>query len=277
MIIAIIIVVILVSSLGIYFYPHNNTEYYNNGKSVDVRYFSGEEYRYHINNKYYVSSHSINKNKVSYLNSTIMNLFYIDLSYGNYKCLLFNMDIHISGLNSKYIYVTADGSNNSQYLNIGENIHTYNATCYGSSDYGKSIMKIPTNQSLNNLGFQLTGINTDTVNGKYNFTIKVSAGKLYNIYYIDTLKESAVYGHVDYTGTYNVDRVNGEFIIQNDNDSHMNIVNVHSGYYYYFVHPDTAYTLYSINNGTLKEIGTISNKTISGGGSKRYVINSDDL
>ncbi|WMT51151.1 MAG: hypothetical protein RE471_09255 [Ferroplasma sp.] len=261
MIIAIIIVVILVSSLSIYFYPHNDTEYYNNGKSVDVRYFSGEEYRYHINNRYYVSSHSINKNKVSYLNSTMINLFYIDLSYGNYECLLFNMDIHISGLNSKYIYVTADGSNNSQYLKICENIHTYNATCYGPSDYGKSIMKIPTNQSLNNLGFQVTGINTDALNGKYNFTVKVSAGKLYNVFYIDTVRESAVYGFVNETGTTGADQgLNSEFFAYDLNSSMLYNINITNGYYYLFTVPGNKYEFYSYYNNTMNRI-FINNST----------------
>ena len=65
--------------------------------------------------------------------------------------------------------------------------------------------------------------------------------------------------------------------MENENNSHMNIVDVHNGYYYYFVHPDTGYRIYSIKNSTLKQIETIGNKTIPAGGSKRYVINSDDL
>ena len=50
-----------VSSLVIYFYP-NNTEYYNNGKSVNVRYFNSESYRYCRGSNYSVSSYSIHGN-----------------------------------------------------------------------------------------------------------------------------------------------------------------------------------------------------------------------
>ena len=263
MIIAIIIVVILVSSLGIYFYPHNDTHYYNNGDSIHFLYAGTDVIYDYREYNCSVSSYSVGNGNPSYLNSTAL----IERSYSS--CTLgqisFNMNIKTQNINSGDIRVSISANHFCADL-------TYKNKEY-FNDYPKGVSILISNTGNVNIsgvifGFHLNGTRT---------VITVSSGKLTNTYYITTQVQSALYGQVDYTGTGNIDRVNGEFIIQNDNNSHMNIVNIYSGYYYYFVHPDTAYTLYSINNGTLKEIGTIGNKTISGGGSHCYVIPSDDL
>ncbi|WMT51152.1 MAG: hypothetical protein RE471_09260 [Ferroplasma sp.] len=269
MIIAIIIVVILVSSLTIYFYPHNDTEYYNNGRSITLRYFNNDN-TWLIPNHYHVSSYYNSDGRYVYLNTSVEPLAY-NISAEDFSCACMPVNMTGSTVNAKYVYVTVTGSD----------------TCviYGGHYNGTVRKKYTVNQNTARLNYssnmcfivKVIGIYSYLNDNYYNYTVKVSAGKLYDIYYIDAQEESAVYGHVDYTGTGNIDRANGEFIMENENNSHMNIVDVHSGSYYYFVHPDTGYRIYSIKNSTLKQIGTIGNKTISSGGSKCYVIYSDDL
>ena len=239
-IISVIIVAILVSTSTILYFELPRTEHYNDVRSYEMKY-----YHYgHISEKpYNVTSYSVTGNKVSYLNSTM-------------SCIC--------------IEPIAGGTTISFKINVYKNypgpitIHTnrpdmefdQNGTCFLFPTYPITLQ--------NNSPY-------------FNFTLKVSSGRLYNVFHLVTIKSSAVYGCVEYPHTGNIDRVNGEFIIENENNSHMNIVNVHNGYYYYFVHPDTGYNLYSIKNSTLKQIGTIGNKTISSGSSHRYVIYSDEL
>ncbi|WMT51067.1 MAG: hypothetical protein RE471_08825 [Ferroplasma sp.] len=263
MIIAIIIVVILVSSMAIYFYPHNNTHYYNNGDSIHFLYAGTDVIHDYREYNCSVSSYSVGNGKPSYLNSTAL----IERSYSS--CTLgqisFNMNIKTHNINSGNIRVSISANHFCADL-------TYkNKEYFNDYPRGVSILIGNTgNVNISGIMFGFHPNDTRTV-------ITVSSGKLTNTYYITTQVQSAVYGHVDYTGTYNIDRVNGEFIMENENNSHMNIVDVHNGYYYYFVHPDTGYRIYSIKNSTLKQIGTIGNKTISSGSSYRYVICSDDL
>ncbi|MCL4311797.1 MAG: hypothetical protein M1462_05155, partial [Candidatus Thermoplasmatota archaeon] len=115
-------------------------------------------------------------------------------------------------------------------------------------------------------------------NGNYNFTLTVSAGKLHNTFYINTEKESAIYGSI-INSTLCTVHVNTNLYIENMNNSIINPINVRDGYYYYFVQPYTEYKLYSLNstNNTLKLIDTISNKNITSGNSYRNVIFSDEL
>ncbi len=261
-IISVIIVAIFISTAVVYFYP-DDTQYYNNGDSIHFLYAGTDVIHDYREYNCSVSSYSAGNGHPSYLNSTAL----IERSYSS--CTLgqisFNMNIKTHNINSGNIRVSISANHFCADL-------TYKNKEY-FNDYPRGVSVLISNTGNVNISGIMFGFHPNDTRT----VITVSSGKLTNTYYITTQVQSAVYGHVDYTGTGNIDRVNGEFIIQNDNDSHMNIVNVHSGYYYYFVHPDTAYTLYSINNGTLKEIGTISNKTISSGSSKRYVINSDDL
>jgi hypothetical protein len=101
-IVSIIIIIILVSSVIIYFYPHNNELYYNNGRSIDVKYFNvGYTFPYNKNN-YSLSSYSINNNKTSYLNSTIINPRVLPY---NSLGIYFGINI-VNNLKNKYIYIT---------------------------------------------------------------------------------------------------------------------------------------------------------------------------
>ncbi len=266
-IISIIIAVILISTAVIYFYPHNDTQYYNEGKNIDLKYSPVHmcDVGYHCG-KYPLSSYSIDNGKQSYLNSTLLACRYNDFAKPEPYNYHFSLNIITHNLKSNKINIILQDRKAYGFINYKNTEYCYN----------EKLGRIEVN-AKNTGNISVVGLVYNFNATNCNINLEVSSGKLTNTYYITTQVQSALYGHVDYTGTGNIDRVNGEFIIENENNSHMNIVNVHNGYYYYFVHPDTAYTLYSLNNGTLKEIGTIGNRTISSGSSKRYVINSDDL
>ena len=68
--IAILIVIILISSFIVYDISRNNVNYNNNGEPVDVKYFSvGYTFPY-VKHNYTVSSYYVSHNKLSYINST---------------------------------------------------------------------------------------------------------------------------------------------------------------------------------------------------------------
>ena len=249
MIISIIIVVILVSSMVVYFYPHNSTEYYNNGRSITLRYFYKDSSLL-IPNHYHVSSYYNSDGISVYLNTSVEPLAY-NLSGGfSSACMPVNMTG--STVNAKYVYVTVTGSDTNVIYGH------YNGTVRKKCTVNQNTARL--NYS-SNMCFIVRVMNICRYlnNNYYNYTVKVSAGKLYNVYYIDTVQDSAIYGQVDYPHTGTIDRVNGEFIIQNDNNSHMNIVDVHNGYYYYFVNRDSNYSFYYFNNSTLYPLHVYTN------------------
>jgi hypothetical protein len=258
MIIAIIIVIVLVSSLVIYFYP-NNTEYYNNGKSVNVRYFNCESYRYCRDSNYSVSSYSIHGNKISYLNSTMMDVFYADVAGGHE--FTFTMDMHIKGINPKYVYVTVTGDNNTQYLETND-LADPNTTSYETSS-DSSVVRINATENMNGYEFSISDMNDYVRNGVYNFTVKVSAGKLYDMFYIDTVEESAVYGcilnHDEPVKNYN-------FMIyaEDMDDKDIFNINIMNDSYYLFTNRNTNYSFYYMDNGTLKPLDVHTNYMESG-------------
>ena len=111
-------------------------------------------------------------------------------------------------------------------------------------------------------------------NKYYNIVITVSIDKyIYDRFYIDAEKESAVYGCV-LKNDEPVNNYSSTMYVENMNNSIINTINIKDGYYYYFVQPDTEYKLYSLNstNNTLKLIDTISNKNITPGNSCEYNI-----
>ena len=262
-IISIIIIIILVSSLIIYFYPHNNTYYYNNGKNIEIKYFNNMDrinnYFYNTFNNYSLSSDSIDNNKISYLNSTLINPFY-------YPCNGFTsyLKINLKNINNNYVYITiSDYNHNNLYPHLVgiNNTHTLNNN--------QTVFKINKNNNLNNICVYIPCFNNYLNDNYYNFTIKISSGKLYNIFYINTLKESAIYGTVglsnksqtqDYT-------MNSTMFVYNDNTGRYNIVNITNGEYYFFTVPRDSYNLYYISNNTLKCFYMNSNKGIVKAGS----------
>ncbi|HII82894.1 MAG TPA: hypothetical protein HA269_06450, partial [Ferroplasma sp.] len=105
-IISIIIVIILFLPLIIYYYPYNNTEYNNNGESVDVKYFHNEYsiYACMFNSNYSASSYSTG-NSESYLNTTLTNPAYYQLE----GQLMSHINISMKNINARYVYITTTG------------------------------------------------------------------------------------------------------------------------------------------------------------------------
>ena len=270
MIIAIIIVIVLVSSLVIYFYP-NNTEYYNNGKSVNVRYFNCESYRYCRDSNYSVSSYSIHGNKISYLNSTMMDVFYADVAGGHE--FTFTMDMHIKGINPKYVYVTVTGDNNTQYLETND-LADPNTTSYETSS-DSSVVRINATENMNGYEFSISDMNDYVRNGVYNFTVKVSAGKLYDMFYIDTVEESAVYGFMAYHNSSMPDKnLSCNIIAYDSNNSGFYDVHIIDGYYYFFVDRESNYSFYYFDNGALHPLNVYTNYAKA---NNNYVITGNNL
>ena len=110
---------------------------------------------------------------------------------------------------------------------------------------------------MNGYEFSISDMNDYVRNGVYNFTVKVSAGKLYDMFYIDTVEESAVYGTVglkpgcsDNNNYYNTS-LNSTIFVYNVNENKYNIVNIINGYYYFFTVPGDSYKMYYLNNNNL--------------------------
>ncbi|EQB74190.1 MAG: hypothetical protein AMDU4_FER2C00027G0030 [Ferroplasma sp. Type II] len=186
-IISIIIVIILFLPLIIYYYPYNNTEYNNNGESVDVKYFHNEYsiYACMFNSNYSASSYSTG-NSESYLNTTLTNPAYYQLE----GQLMSHINISMKNINARYVYITTTGSNNDQYVQITGTHTPINCKQEGN----KWINKYSSFDNLHSMGINFGIPSFYLHNGNYNFTLTVSAGKLHNTFYIDTEKESAIYG-----------------------------------------------------------------------------------
>ena len=243
-IISIIIVIILFLPLIIYYYPYNNTEYNNNGESVDVKYFHNEYsiYACMFNSNYSASSYSTG-NSESYLNTTLTNPAYYQLE----GQLMSHINISMKNINARYVYITTTGGNNDQYVQITGTHTPINCKQEGN----KWINKYSSFDNLHSMGINFGIPSFYLHNGNYNFTLTVSAGKLHNTFYINTEKESAIYGSI-INSTLCTVHVNTNLYIENMNNSIINPINVRDGYYYYFVNPYTEYKLYSLNNNTLK-------------------------
>ena len=251
MIISIIIVVILVSSMVVYFYPHNSTEYYNNGRSITLRYFYKDSSLL-IPNHYHVSSYYNSDGISVYLNTSVEPLAY-NLSGGfSSACMPVNMTG--STVNAKYVYVTVTGSDTNVIYGH------YNGTVRKKCTVNQNTARL--NYS-SNMCFIVRVMNICRYlnNNYYNYTVKVSAGKLYNVYYIDTVQDSAVYGFVNKTGTTGADQgLNSEFFAYDLNSSMLYDINITNGNYYLFTVPGNKYEFYSYYNNTMNRI-FINNST----------------
>ncbi|EQB72904.1 MAG: hypothetical protein AMDU4_FER2C00121G0001 [Ferroplasma sp. Type II] len=269
-IISIIIMIILVSSYIIVYdtIHEKHMIYYNDAKSIDLKYFNFSNREFTVssteNDIYNSSSHSMNENQ--YLNSTI---YYPQVRYLN--SVRFNMNIHLKNINSKDVYVNL-------YTNC-ESTHVYNSTkSYWVGDYDYLHSIVPVNNNNSKISVRIDGLVNN--NNYYNISVKVCASNnFYNLFSINTEKESAIYGSIINNTTGNTVKVNTTLYIENVNNSIINTINVRDGYYYYFVQPYTEYKLYSLNstNNTLKLIDTISNKNITSGNSYHYRIFSGEL
>ena len=274
-IISIIIVIILLSSLIIYYYPHHNTVYHNNGESVDVKYFHNEYPLYIFNANYSASSYSIG-NRESYLNTTLTDLNYVS-SPPTSAGIDSHINISMKNINTKYVYITTTGDYGNQYVEITPMGGTFPVKC--KIEGNKYIATFSSLDNLHGIQIEFQDTNLYWHNANYNFTLTISAGKLYNTFNVHAEKESAIYGCVQNHSTGNTVKVNTTLYIENMNNSIIHTINVRDGHYYYFVQPYTEYKLYSLNstNNTLKLIDTISNKNITSGNSYEYIISSNEL
>ena len=265
-IISIIIVVVLISSAVIYFYPHNDTQYYNNGKSITLKYFNNDNTQL-IPNHYHISSY-YNDGNLYYLNATVAPLAYNGTGVTSTACVPVNLSTNL--IDTRYVYVTVTGTDNCIIYGM------YNGTVKQTTSGEHFTARLDYKSNMSFI-VKVIGIHRYLSGNYYNFTVKVSAGKLYDMFYIDTVEESAVYGSIINYTTGETVHINTDMYIEDMNNSVINTVNITDGYYYYFVNPYTAYNLYSMDNNTLKLIRTISSSAIPSGGSYHCRIYSDEL
>ena len=252
-IIAILIVIILISSFIVYDITRNNITYNNNGEHVDVKYYSNPNSMPYMPEDYKASSSYIDNNKASYMNSTVINACYYtpDLYSG--------LNIHLKNVNAKYIYIYFGGLSESPfYSNItnGKIIKTINI----NGNYEMKIRIDSNNITINRISMMPlhTGIN-------HYVSIKIALNNnFYNLFDISSIKETTIYGEILNTQgqIYNV---NTTLLIEDTNNSNYKTIHVISGYYYCFLKPDTEYKIYSAEkNNTLELITTTpANLTIN--------------
>ncbi|ARD85294.1 hypothetical protein FAD_1436 [Ferroplasma acidiphilum] len=260
--IAILIVIILISSFIVYDITRNNVTYNNNGEPIDVKYFSvGYTFPY-ITNNYTASSYYVNHNKLSYMNSTIIQPRVLPYGYG---CICFGINIHLKNVNNKYIYVDiisqAEPSTFNPSLNNATEIH---------SSYISGVCHVKYRINGNNISIpSITIRNIDKYihNNYYNISVSISLNNnFYNTFDISGIKETAIYGSVGQSNTSQVRDPNltSSLYIENNNTHNFHIVSIRDGYFYFFAQPDTTYKLYYMDNGKLHEFYHISNNKITG-------------
>lgn len=268
--IAILIVIILISSFIVYDITRNNVTYNNNGEPIDVKYFSvGYTFPY-ITNNYTASSYYVNHNKLSYMNSTIIQPRVLPYGYG---CICFGINIHLKNVNNKYIYVDiisqAEPSTFNPSLNNATEIH---------SSYISGVCHVKYRINGNNISIpSITIRNIDKYihNNYYNISVSISLNNnFYNTFDISGIKETAIYGTVQNTSSLSIDKINTSLLIENINNSNYKTMHVINGYFYCFLKPDTEYKLY---NSNLTYIYTIDASNLTAGHSFNFEIPSSSI
>jgi len=261
--IAILIVIILISSFIVYDITRNNTTYNNNGEPVDVKYFGGSfpPMLFANTGNHTASSYYVNHNKLSYMNSTITEPRVLPCSYGS---LFFGINIHLKNINNKYIYVDIASPAQPSVFDLSLN----NATEIHAS-YTDGICHVKYKINGNNIsisGITIRHINNFVHNYYYNISVRVSlSNNLYNTFDISTIKEAGIYGTVGQSNTSQVrdPNLNSSLFIENNSTHNFHIVNITDGYFYFFAKPYTEYKLYYMDNGKLHEFYHISNNKIT--------------
>jgi len=250
--ITILIVIILTSTFIVYdITAKKNINYNDNIKEIDLKYFNnlGEwEYRLHNLRNYTISSNYITNNKISYLNSTIVKP-YIFSGGCNIYYINYGINIHLKNVNNKYIYLIIKSqsiphgifTNNSKIIKTinNDNLHTYKL----------KIINDNKNITIKNRVFI-------PFYNDCNVSIKIELNNnFYNLFNINTIKETAIYGCVGESNTSQVrdPDLNSSFFIENNDTKNFHIVDIRNGYFYFFAKPDTTYKLYYLKNNTLTE------------------------
>ncbi len=269
-IIAILIVIILISSFIVYDISRNNVTYNNNGEPIDVKYFSvGYTFPY-ITNNYTASSSYSSHNRLSYMNSTIIEPRVLPYGYG---CICFGINIHLKNVNNKYIHLDINSPAEPSVFNPSLN----NATEIHSS-YTDSICHVKYKINGNNISIpSITIRNIDKYihSNYYNISVSISLNNnFYNTFDISGIKETAIYGTVQNTSSLSIDKINTSLLIENINNSNYKTMHVINGYFYCFLKPDTEYKLY---NSNLTYIYTIDASNLTAGHSFNFEIPSSSI
>ena len=252
-IIAILIVIILISSFIVYDITRNNITYNNNGEHVDVKYYSNPNSMPYMPEDYKASSSYIDNNKASYMNSTVINPCYYtpDLYSG--------LNIHLKNVNAKYIYLYFNGL--SEYPFHSNIINGKLIKNTNNNDNYELKIKIESNNITIN---RISMMPLHTGSNHYIFIKIALNNNFYNLFDISSIKETTIYGEILNTQgqIYNV---NTTLLIEDTNNSNYKTIHVISGYYYCFLKPDTEYKIYSAEkNNTLELITTTpANLTIN--------------
>jgi len=251
--IAILIVIILISSFIVYDITPKKINYSNNGEPIDVKYFSvGYTFPY-VKHNYTVSSYYISHNKLSYINSTIIHPEVYPYCSG---CLDFGLNIHLKNVNTHYIYIYLKTSGSTLISHKFSPPCIQNATlikCTSTSHEYTMKLKIINN----NIQLQpdINSIDNNT-NPYFNMSITIAVNNnFYNTFDISTIRETAIYGTVGQSNTSQVraPTLNSSFFIENNNTHNFHTVPIRDGYFYFFAKPYTEYKLYYLDNGTLEE------------------------
>ena len=263
-IISIIIVIVLVSSMVIYFYPHNDTQYYNNGKSITLKYFNNDNTQL-IPNHYHISSY-YNDGNLYYLNATVAPLAYNGTGVTSTACVPVNLSTNL--IDTRYVYVTVTGTDNCIIYGM------YNGTVKQTTSGEHFTARLDYKSNMSFI-VKVIGIHRYLSGNYYNFTVKVSAGKLYDIYYIDAHEESAVYGFMAYHNSSMPDKnLSCNIIAYDSNNSGFYDVHIIDGYYYFFVDRESNYSFYYFDNGALHPLKVYTNYAKA---NNNYVITGNNI
>ena len=271
--IAVLIVIILISSSIIYY---KSTE-----KPVNVKYASSSYNdklgfikngtSFVIDSNHNLISHMFINNNEYYLNSTFRGISVTPFSGATTICLLMHITWNYSKINNVKISV-------SQIKNVYTRICVVNSTDYQEKCYPGNTAVIPRN--ISNMDIEITQCfpNTGYLNN-YNLTVRTSLNNnFYSIYYMNVIKETAIYGYEEYKSNGSLVPGNNNLYIENMNTSQINTINIENGRYYYFIKPYTQYNIYALNNSTFKLVHTIDYKNVTNSNqSCQWTIFSDEL
>ena len=270
--IAILIVIILISSFIVYDITRNNVTYNNNGEPVDVKYFSvGYTFPYFKHN-YTASSYYVSHNKLSYINSTIIHPEVYPYCSG---CLDFGLNIHLKNVNTHYLYIYLKTSGSTLISHKFSPPSIDNATLIKCISTGHEYtMKLKIINNNIQLQPQINPIDNNT-NPYFNMSITIAVNNnFYNTFDISTIRETAIYGTVQNTSSPSIDKINTSLLIENTNNSNYKIMHVRNGYFYCFLKPDTEYKLY---NSNLTYIYTVKASNLTSGHSFNFEIPSSSV
>ena len=234
-------------------YFKNNINYNNEGKSINIRYFNAPSNFPYIKSNYNVSSNYISNNKMSYLNSTLTKPF--DFGSGIYSGICFGLNIHLKNTNSKYLYITIKSINKPFPGMVSDSLCINNASMIKTT-CSSNLYKLQLKATNNNISLPEMYIGCASIIKDYNLSVEISLNNnFHNTFYINTMRETAIYGSVGLSNTSQTRdaNLNSTIFVENLNNNTFKTIKTNDGYYYFFAQPDTEYTMYYLHNGTLQK------------------------